>query len=649
MKKKLFKLSVLNVLLCLSGYCYSQKQEGKQGDQNKDIVFVNTLKIQKKIAKKGYVNIDMLMKLGDTYYFNGKLKEANEWYKQLLEEKYKDNKALPSEYYYRYAQSLKSIGEYEKSNLIMEKFAELEEKDSRTILFKASKEHYLKEIDKRSNRYVLRNAGFNSSYSDYGGMVLGNKIVYTSARNTEFVSKNKLHEWTNESFTNLYSTVLNKDGSFEEPERFAAELELDSKQNESTPVFTSDGKTMYFTRNTLKKNSKNISSLKIYKASLSDKGKWENIEEVVFNSERFNTAHPALTPDDKWIYFSSDREGTIGQTDLFRVPIYPMGNFGEVENLGKSINTEGRETFPFISKDYILFFSSDGYPGLGGLDVYGVKINVDGTFGQVTNMGAPINSNSDDFAFYIDSEIEKGMVSSNRENGKGSDDIYFFSRKECKQTLEGKVFDSETKSLLNQVKLSFYDNYYNPIIEAFNNEQGDYRFEGLLCNNRYRIKAELEEYQTAEVVVEINNQQDKVYRKNIFLEKVEKSITKEDDLFKKLNLNPIYFDFDRSIISDKSAIELMKIVEVLNHYPTMKIDVRAHTDSRGNDYYNLKLSNQRAKSTIKWIIDHGIDPQRLSGVGYGENQLLNQCSKGVPCTIEEHQLNRRSEFIITEL
>lgn len=657
MRKQLIKIGLFTMLLLGAGIQgYAQKVAEKKAEKEYDkLAYVDAIKIYERIANKGYTNASMLQKLADAYYFNGKLVEANKWYSDLFNSEYdkKDLSTISSEYYYRFAQTLKAVEDYDYSKQMMEKFAELESSDSRAKLFEEQKDRYLKDIEANSNRYQLTNISVNTPYSDYGAALLGNQLIFTSARETDGKSGRKIHEWTNESFTSLFSSTINADGTFDEPEKFAPEL--DSKVNEATAVFTADGKTMYFTRNNTslkgkkKRNKDRDTLLKIYKATLSEEGKWENIEELPFNSDNFNTAHPALTPDDNWLYFSSDREGTLGQSDIFRVSIYPTGGYGNVENVGNKVNTSGRETFPFISKDNFLFFSSDGHPGLGGLDVFVAKINVDGSFGTVTNMGAPINSSTDDFGFYIDNKTKKGFVSSNRADGIGGDDIYFFMERVCRQILEGIVFDKDTKEVLANATVTVFDNTYKKIGEIITDEQGYYKVEEAECGVKYRLKAEAPEYNTEEVIVQLDFNPGGVFKQDIALEKTEKPIEVNDDLFKKLKLEPIYFDFDKSNIRPDAELELIKIVEVLKEYPDMKIDVRSHTDSRGNDNYNLGLSDRRAKSTIQWIVKQGIDASRVSGKGYGETQLLNKCSNGVPCTVEEHQLNRRSEFIVLEL
>ncbi|MDM1499538.1 OmpA family protein [Myroides odoratimimus] len=656
MIKKRVEGIIVGILIGVCTIGYGQRTTERKADKVYQIqAYVNAIKIYEKLANKGYMNAEMLKKLANSYYFNGKLTEANHWYGVFFDGSYEDKgkAVIASEYYYRYAQTLRSVEDYAKADQMMETFALLEKEDSRARLFKKNKDNYLHEIEQNSNRYELENLSINSPYSDFGAAIWKNYFVYTSARETKGKSGKRLHDWTNESYTSLYRARINYDGTLEEPHLLLPTLR--GIVNEATAVFTSDAKTMYFTRNNVKGNGKKVVNkegsvlLKIYSAVLSQDNTWVNITELPFNSDLFSTANPALTPDDKWLYFSSDREGTMGQSDIFRVPILEDGGFGEVENLGSKVNTEGRETFPFISKDNILFFSSDGHPGLGGLDVFAVQLYEDGTLGEVKNVGAPINSSADDFSFYLDTDSNTGYVSSNRANGVGGDDVYSFKEKICHQYIEGYVLDKDTGEVLPQAKIVISDHAFVEVAQGMSNEKGYYRVEGLLCKEKYRIKAEIEEYNTEELTVELDDQLQGSKVVDIVLEKTEKPLAKEDDLFKVLNLRPIYFDFDQVSIRTEEALELRKVIEVMELYPSMKIEVRAHTDSRGNAAYNLKLSDRRAKATVNWIIDHGIEGGKISGQGYGATQLQNHCSPGVSCTDEEHQLNRRSEFIILEL
>ncbi|WP_369765069.1 OmpA family protein [Flavobacterium sp. WC2429] len=637
----------LSLISIFSFNGYSQKVELKAADKKyENFAYIDAIKTYERVAEKGYKSIDMFQKLGNAYYFNGELSNAAKWYTEL----FAMTSDLEPKYYYRYSQSLRSIGENDKANEILEKFNQISGNDSRGKLF-VKNENYLDAIKANSGRYKVEDAGINSQYSDYGTTKYLDKIIFTSARDTGSISKRK-HTWTNQYFTNLYATDVDKDMNPGIPSKF--DENVNSKFNESTPAFTKDGKTMYFTRNNFLdgkkgKDGKQITLIKIYKAVL-DNNKWSNITELPFNSDSYSTAHPALSPDEKTLYFASDMPGTIGQSDLFKVEINEDGTYSTPENLGKTINTEGRETFPFINDENEIYFASDGHPGLGGLDIFVSKINLDGSFTEVQNVGSDVNSSKDDFAYWIDTNSRKGYFSSNRDGGLGYDDIYKFlelRKLACTQELYGKITDLVTSEALPNSKVSLFDNQFNLISEVISDEKGDYLF-SVDCDKTYNVRAQKEEYATNELKIKISNENGRT-NLPIPLEKAECKVTIGDDLGKCFGIKMIYFDLDKSNIRVEAALDLEKILDVLRQNPTMKLDIRSHTDSRQTFKYNEALSDRRAKSTINWLIKNGIDSSRLTGKGYGETQLVNKCSDGVKCTEEEHQMNRRSEFIITAL
>ncbi|MEG1227512.1 MAG: OmpA family protein [Flavobacterium sp.] len=624
-------------------------QNSNQNKADKDYIqyaYVDAIATYEKVAEKGYKDEKMFQRLGNSYYFNGELTKAVKWYDEL----FAMNTEQEPEYYYRYAQALKAKGDYTAADKILEAFTEKVKTDKRGILFENNK-NYLEKIKSNSGRFEIADAGINSTQTDYGTSFLGNKIVFASARDTGGVVK-KTFKWTNKTFTNLYEAELKADGTIGKPERF--EKKINSKFNESTPVFTKDGKTMYFTRNNFLdgkrgRNGQKVTLLKLYKADFVN-GKWQNITELPFNSDQYSTAHPALSNDETILYFASDMPGTLGQSDLYKVAINSDGSFAKPENLGKTINTEGRETFPFISGDNELYFASDGQPGLGGLDVYVSKINNDGTFSEAQNIGAPINGKQDDFAFVIDSKNRNGFFSSNREGGIGNDDIYRFTEIKkilCQQILKGTTADLETGKTIENAKVTLLDANFNIKDQVVSDANGIYRF-AVDCAKNYYVKAEKQDYETKEAAVTIKEQTGET-NLDIMLEKRNKPINVGTDLAKTLDIPIIYFDLDKSVIRKDAAFELEKILVVMQQYPKMKIDVRSHTDSRQTVKYNMALSDKRAKSTVQWLIKNGIASDRLTGKGFGESQLVNKCSDGVPCTEKEHQQNRRSEFIITSM
>ncbi len=627
---------------------YSQQSKVNSGDKKyNNYAYVDAIKTYERVADKGYKSEEMFKKLGNSYYFNSEFDGAAKWYGEL----FAMNSSVEPEYYYRYAQSLKSIGETAKANKILDEFDAKNKNDNRAKLYKEDV-NYLDQIKANSGRYKIENAGINSKYSDYGSFVYNNKLYFASARDTGNFSQRK-HKWTGEYFTNIYDADV-------DPTTYTAtkvnkfKNSLNSKFNEATPVFAKDGKTVYFTRNNFVdgkkgKDANKITLVKLYKASLDSKGQWTDIAPLSFTSDNYSTAHPALSPDGKTLYFASDMPGTIGQSDIYKVSINGDGSYGTPENLGKTINTEGKETFPFVTDDNEIYFASDGHPGLGGLDVFVGDIDSDGTVSNIQNVGADVNSPKDDFAYFIDPVSRLGYFSSNKDGGEGSDDIYKFletRRLKCIQELSGIITDIETKEILPGAKVTLYE---NQVIKATTtaDETGLYKLP-VECKKTYNVRAEKQDYDTKEVSVTI----DKVSGKTdlpIALNKRMCRVTVGDDLGKCFGIKMIYFDLDKSNIRPEAALDLEKILAVLNDYPAMKLDIRSHTDSRATYQYNEALSDRRAKSTIQWLIKNGIKADRLTGKGYGETQLVNKCSDGVPCTEEEHQMNRRSEFIITAL
>lgn len=637
-------------LLIFSFFGYSQEVKLKKANSNyENFQYEDAIVTYEKVAKKGYKSVELFSKLGDSYYFQSKLKEANKWYNDLFSLK----KKLNSEYYFRYAQTLKAVGNYKKADEMMEKFNQVNTSDMRAILSKAQLD-YLEVIKNNSGRYTIQNAGINSEFSDYGASFYKNTLVFASARDTGGVFVKK-HSWTNQSFTNLYSSLMADNGSLLEPEKFSKKI--NSKYHESTPVFTNDGLTMYFTRNNYLNGKKGRDSekgvlLKLYKATKNE-GEWDNVSELPFNSNQYSCAHPALSPDEKTLYFSSNMPGSKGMSDIYKVAILSDGNFGKPINLGDKINTQAKETFPFISKNNELYFASDGHPGLGGLDVFVAQLNENGIHGKIKNVGEPVNSNFDDFGFIIDTNSNNGFFSSNRENDNlGYDDIYRFTEtismpKELQQSLMGVVVDSSTQLPIEGVKLALFDVNYVKLGEVISDKEGKFYFGAVDFGNKFRIIPEQKDFVTLENII-ITKESDTKDIKMVMTPKLQPFHVGED-LRKTLGIDIIYFDLDKANIRKDAEVELAKILEVMKQYPTMEIDVRSHTDSRQTANYNLVLSDKRVKSTIKWLIENGIDTNRLTGRGYGESQLLNECSDEIPCTEAAHQANRRSEFIITKL
>ena len=631
-------------------FAQPEKELEKANEMYKNFSYVDAIKIYERIAQKGFVNQEMLQSLGNAYYYNAEYKKALPWYEQLFQEgKYK----VKPEYYYRYAQTLKSVGDYTQADKMMAKFVELTNaNDTRAALFEENKD-YQTVIKNNSGRFQLNNASVNTENSEYGTAFYGDKIVFAGATDAR-KAKRGVSQWTGESFYDLYEAE-HFDQKLGSRKPFSSSV--NTQFNESTPVFTKDGNTMYFTRNNyvnrkLGTDIENTILLKILRATKDKNGNWGDIVEVPFNSDQYNVAHPALSPDEKYLYFASDMPGSFGNSDIFRVEILGDNQYGTPENLGNIINTAGRESFPYISKDNVLYYSSDGIPGLGGLDIFAAKFNADGSTSKPVNIGMPGNSADDDFCFVFNSDSKIGFLTSNRPGGKGKDDIYSFHEDKpllfsCQKNIKGIVKDAKTKAIIANAKVILSDKVMKEVGKDQSKTDGTFTFEKVNCNDsHYYLRGEKEKYETAEVNVTVGKDE-VVYE--ILLNPREVAIKKGMDLAKVFEIKEIKFDYNKADIRSDAAVELTKIVEVMREYPKMKIDIRSHTDSRGADSYNLKLSDRRAKATLEWIVKQGIDRKRLKAKGYGETRLVNGCSNGVPCTEEEHQENRRSEFIVVAM
>lgn len=643
------KIKALLIITILSiGNMYPQLgKEAKADRKYNNYAYVDAIEVYEKVAEKGHKSANIFEKLGNAYYFNGEYDKAEKWYSELFAMPEAAN--LAPEYYFRYAQSLKAIGNYDKADEYLKMFYQKTNNPSGEEL--VSNKDYLAQLRKDSDRYKVENAGdINSEYSDYGSVFKGTDVIFTSARKSKDVFQKK-HSWTGQYFTRLFTAKAAEDGKLSDAQEFSKDL--DSKFHEATPVFSKDGNTVYFTRNNYvdgkkRKSSDKVTKLKIYKATLKD-GKWQDIKELPFNNDNYSVAHPALSADGKTLYFSSDMPGSIGDSDIFRVAINEDGSFGAPENLGTTINSPLRETFPYISDKNVLYFSSDDHLGIGGLDVFEAKMNKDGSFTAIKNVGAPVNSPKDDFSYIVNTKTHVGYFTSNREGGKGSDDIYKFKENVCEQILKGSVSDMLSLAHIAGAKVSLFDADMKLIETVDANENGDFVFkENIECDKKYYLRGEHQDYETKEIGVSVPLASGET-RADISLEKKLVPIVPGIDLGKILDVSIIYFDLDKWDIREDAAADLQKILAVMEKYPNMKIDIRSHTDSRASAKYNMKLSDNRAKSTLEYLVKNGIDRSRLTAKGYGESQLINGCSDGVKCSEAEHQKNRRSEFIVLSL
>jgi len=600
---------------------------------------------------KNNYTLEILEKAGDSHYYNTNMERAYYWY-TILYDSFGDD--MSPDYLFKYAHSLKGTGKYGRAKRLLRIYDRKKKKENATIPvtndIEDQKEMLLDDILKTKHSFELKNVSINSEYSDFSPMYYNeNEIVFSSARDSSFFSTRK-YKWNNQPFLDLYKAQLNTDSNdLKDPIKFSKKV--NTKYHEASVAFSPDNKTMYFTRNNygkkLKRDKNGINHLKLYLSKKID-DEWTEAVELPFNSDTYSTGHPALSPDGKQLYFVSDMPGSIGETDIFVVDVLENGLFSTPKNLGPEVNTEQKEMFPFITGKK-LYFSSTGHVGLGGLDIYEAAYDETG-FAAAKNLGLPINSNKDDFSYIVNEETQKGFLASNRANGKGDDDIYSFKNLIVEEVNEnaisGVITELVTGTFIPKALVTLLDENNIKLKEVLTEEDGRFIFENLDENKKYIIKTNKEDFFTEEVSTA--TKENKLVSVDVTMRKLKELIIVEKGV-KRLKTEMIYFNFDKSSIRDDAAEELDKLVATMNAYPSIKIKIESHTDVRGNNAYNKYLSDKRAKSTRDYIISRGIDSKRIvSAIGYGEERLINKCEQGVSCSRAQHQLNRRSEFIIVD-
>tara|TARA_R110002050_G_scaffold150196_3_gene276854 strand:+ start:5347 stop:7233 length:1887 start_codon:yes stop_codon:yes gene_type:complete len=623
------KTYILASLLLVGGITLAQKGNLKKANQLFEMRAYNQAA---EIYETKEHTQEMLQNLADSYFYNASLQKAIKNYRELFIT-YGDS--LDLEYYFRYAQALKGLQNYKDADKYLRIYYN---KDINTMAFIENSEKTTPHV------FKLQPLDDPNSKSDFGMSFYGeDKVAFASTRNTE----SPTYTWNDLPYLDLYYATVTKDRGVVDITPFSDAINTET--HESNAIFTKDGKTMYFNRtnaNRKKTDEERVAHIKIYKAELVD-GNWTNVTALPFTSNSYSTEHPALSKDEKTLYFASDMSGTLGSFDIYKVAINEDGTYGEPENLGSTINTKHREQFPFMSDYNVLYFSSDGLEGFGGLDVFRSNM-VNGSFDKPVNLGNSINSSLDDFAFVIKEKENKGYVSSNR---SGYDKIFSFGREEnmlTKYLVEGIVQDKNSKALLAGALVTLFNEAGNVIQDSLVGDTAHYLFK-IEPNKKYKVRGTRKAYIPQDK--EFSTDKDGKVQHNIYLSlesfaDAEERVKENEKGDVQVELDKIYFDFDKSNIREDAATTLNVLVELMKKYPSMEIEVSAHTDARGGDQYNLDLSKRRAASTLEYLVSQGIERNRLKSIGYGEMQPLNKCVKEGICTEAEYDINRRCEFTI---
>ena len=622
MKKKYIILSFVLTFASLNAQNKNTQKADKLFNQYE---YVDAAQEYLKLEEQGKADNYVNLQLATTYFNMFDTVNAEKWYAVAVQT------PQEAETYYRYAQMLKANGKYEQANKQMQEFAKLAPQDQRAIAFKENP-NYIPKLKADPKLFDVTPSSVSSEKSDFGAVLYGNILYFTSARNLSA----KKYGWNEEPFLDIYKADFNGDGTITNA---TAVTDLNTTNHDGPLTMTQDGNTVYFASNSFrassfekdKKNNLKLGRNNIYKAT-KDGDKWTNITSLPFNSKEYSTSSPSVSRDGKTLYFSSDMPGTLGDVDIWKVAVNEDGSYGTPENLGKNVNTEGKESFPFINDDNnTLYFASSGRQGFGGLDVFQVDLSKNE---KASNIGQPVNTEKDDFALTLNQEKNIGFLSSNR---NGVDNIYT-AIPVCSVEIITKVTDAKTGAPLANATVAIVDDKKNVITKEMSNENGEvvYRVD---CNKDFVIQASKDGYESNSFPVA--KSKERKANINAALAPIDVIVTE-----KEIILKPILFEYNKSNITQDAAFELDKLVQVMRNNDNLIIMVKSHTDNKGSDAYNMELSDRRAKSTVQYVISKGISSSRISGKGYGESEPKVDCKEN--CTPEQDAINRRSEFLIVK-
>lgn len=617
------KLYITLSFVIASGLLSAQNSKTKDADKLFDrFEYIDAASAYLKLTEKGYEDSYVQKRLADSYYNVFNTAEAIKWYAKLVEEKQQD-----AEIYYKYAQMLKAEGNYDEAKKQMQQFVQLKPNDERAISFQ-NNPNYLADLKAKRPLFEVKTSDINSDKSDFGALLTDDNTVYfTSARN----EARKTSGWNDEPYLDLYQAIYNEDGTLSQPTLVES---VNTKWHDGPATISADGTIMYITSESFNDNKfeksddkkSKFSRMYLYKANKND-GKWSNLTALPINSTEYSLRNPSISKDGKTLYFSSDMPGGLGGEDIWKVSVNG-DEYGTPENLGEKINTPGNESFPFITSENMLYFSSNSKQGFGGLDVFEADLN---TGSEAINIGEPVNTGKDDFAFSFNTSKKVAIFSSNRD---GVDNLYIASPI-CGVNAIVIVKSATTRKAVESALINVLDDTNSLIATSNSNDAGQQSYE-VQCEKVYTFKVSKEGFEDGIFTMPASPNGATLIE--AYLEPIKPIITEKEVI-----LQPIYFEFNKSNITAQGAEELDKLVAVMNEYPEMVIFAKSHTDSQGKDKYNLDLSERRAQSTVQYIISKGIDKERISGQGFGESELKIQCDQ---CTDEQHAQNRRSEFLI---
>lgn len=642
------KYTLIFVLLFLSVIVNAQLKQNTADSHFENERYLKSAQmyeeLSKKSMRKNQTNKVFIQRTAQSYAYINQFDKAAEYY-QILEQKDK----LEEKDYVEYIQVLRILKRYPRAAELTE-IAANRFPENKTLKRWKESQSSLSQLYNQMSTYQVEETNLNTGKGEFSPVFYQNGVLFA----TKSLQKGFLvgkYNWDQSNFLNLmYAEKGNSHIDFKK-----AKLLKDvffTRLHDGPVAFDSTGNQMVITRNEMgKKKGKDVVRLALYFSTLLNDGSWTEPEPFPFNDISYSVGHASFSADQKGIYFVSDMPGGLGGTDIYYSEKV-NGEWQKPVNLGEEINTELDEMFPYVSDANTLYFSSNGHFGLGGLDLFKVQLNT--TNQKPINLGYPINSSGDDFSFIVDKTGLSGYFTSSREGFV--DRIYAWKgEQEIDQdhlyALFGNIYDEETNQLIEGAKLSLVLNGENEEITTL---EGKYNSD-LLTNYSFGdtvdlyIQVRKEGYapQNLQVTKLLDNQTELQY--DFYLSSFELG----KDLGKMLELNTIYYDLDKATLREESKVELDKVIEVLNENTNMIIELSSHTDCRQTYEYNLRLSERRAKVAAEYVKERIVNSHRVISKGYGELKLINDCAcEGEvesDCTEEEHQENRRTEFIILDL
>ncbi|MGM0626406.1 MAG: OmpA family protein [Bacteroidota bacterium] len=659
MKTK-YIISTLFIILALSGFANAQTSLPKAEQHMQKFEYVKAIDLYLNHFTSNEPNHADIRNIAFCYMKTNDTKKAESWLSKII-----TSEAANADDIIMYAKMLKSEGKYPDAILQYQKLKEIAPAKS-TMADENIKicRDVMAWTESEPDFKVKNEAQFNSPQSDFGLITFKDDFLITSDRIPENAEsgKNTIYEWTGNSYLKLYQVNGEDSGNVE---GMALLPDINHDHHNGPGYFDEKTNRLYFTRTkVLKQKSKTqnpdptawlkeadeiyTNRLEIYTSEYED-GNWKNISEFEHNdAANYSTGHPTLSPEGDILYFASDMPGGYGESDIYYSEKQATGEWGEPQNLGPEINTAGKELFPSVDSEGKLYFASNGHPGMGGLDLFtstGSKTDWE----QPENLKHPINSPKDDFAMMVTEPGVKGYFASDRYGGEGSDDIYSFvysppppvpDELVLAVTSREKTDDGRLQTLTG-INVHYHaegSDKENPVPQT---SPGVYHTQ-VKCDKTYVVQGTHEDFfaQTEEITTECKTMNDTVFVDLTFERIV---------IDKPIVIENIYYDYDKWNIRPDAAIELDKIVTLLKDNPQIIIELGSHTDSRGTKKYNENLSQRRAESAVEYIISNGISQDRITAKGYGEYQLVNNCSDGVQCSEDEHQMNRRTEFKVIGL